>query len=244
MIIDMKRIFETITGLLALLISPALFAQSSPDSLYQDLDIYTQKPVRSVSFANADSNKRYIKYFYNKKGKQTGIGIYETTKYPHQRTGNFINTRFGNVLAFNMLKTPGFEKVIIFGQKYYYEDSVLFRNDTVYYKEDMDEYVKLSVVYPSRGDTLIVKEIYKDYHWPPVPSKARSWAALKNYKDWFADYNDETTFKLLKKETYYDIIEIATTEKPSEYDINRYKKIFREAGLSAFWIAVRRIVLD
>src|ERR1044071_5900355 len=117
------------------ILSGSASSQKTTDSLFADFDLFTLQGIRNVPLNNPDSIRKTVKY------RRTATGeIKEIEVIRQYRTGvetrkaSVRHTHLGTLIGFKTLKTDGWEKVIIFGQKYYYHDSVLIRNDTIFTK--------------------------------------------------------------------------------------------------------------
>ena len=221
------------------------FCQTNNDSLFTDFDITTFKPITLASPQTLKAGHRYIRYVHTKSKAKQKIeltDVYRDTS-TYSRKAKILNFDYGTVLAFDVLKTAGYEKVLFFADQYLYYDSLLIRGDTLCFKERCNDHVELAIVYPVKNDTLVVKYgsrntrtdfLDKFYFRPP----------LKNYLNWFTDPNlDYTeTYTLVKKDGAWDLIKVDTNQEHiSEYEYKSKKERFAKAGLSSFWMALTEL---
>src|SRR5690349_14545172 len=109
-----KLVTYHIQFILAIIIISTANAQSRNDTLYTDFDLVNFKP--RIPFSPSDSNNCFVRYHYNKSGKQEGFEfINRFSEKNYSRFATIVERPYGTVLAFNTEKTPGYEKVIIFG---------------------------------------------------------------------------------------------------------------------------------
>jgi len=241
----MKFLPQIICCNIALLITLHSFGQTNTDSLFTDFDIITFKPVTPASPQILKTENKYIRYAHAKpkaKQKLEFIRVYRDTS-TYSRKAKILNFDYGTVLAFDVMKTAGYEKVLFFADQDLYFDSLLIRGDTLCFKERSNDHVELAIVYPAKNDTVVVKYgnrntrtdfLDRFYFRPP----------LKNYLNWFADpYLDYTeTYTLVKKDSAWDLIKVDTNrEHISEYDYKRKKEEFANAGSSPFWMALTEL---
>jgi hypothetical protein len=222
-----------------------LSGQKNNDSLFADFDLHTQKTIQPVIPGVLIAGKKYIR---NRKSGSPGkqrielIKVYSDSS-ALSRKATVMKTDDGLLLAFDMVKTYGYEKVLFFGDKDYYHDTMLVIRDTIFFKEMADDMVDLSVVYPSENDTLIIRHayrntrtdfLYKIYYRP----------AMKNHARWFSsdmpDYIE--TYSLVKKDSVFELVKVDTNhDYISNYVYSEKKEAFLKAGLSPFWIALTEL---
>lgn len=237
----MKLPFLTVCLLTILLSS---HAQKRADSLFADFDLITLKGLQNIPPDNPDSLSQVVKNTRSSSGKLRTLEVISYKyKKPESRSATIKYTPLGTIIGFKTLKTDGWEKVLIFGQKYYYHDSILIRNDSIFFKSLYEESVTLQVIPPLKNDTLRIREVYKNYRGPDHDPRHDAWINLANYKDWFKTNNSDRvrTYTLVKNSDHYELAVINTDEKSlSEYDYTALQSFYRKVGLSRFWIAIRR----
>jgi hypothetical protein len=241
----MQFLSRLLNYFLFIFISLQGYSQVNTDSLYKDLDLKNFKPIDPAIPQNLYSRGFYIRNIIPKKKAKETIELIKVYKdsSSHSRKATIINTGYGNVLAFKEMKTPGFEKVIIFGAWDYYNDSLLIRNDTAFFKETGGDEVELTVVYPKKNDTLTIQygvrntrhDFLKNFSYKP---------ALKNYLNWFPDNALDyiETYSLVKKDNVYELVKVNTNkERIQEYEYKDIKEKYARAGLSPFWLALTEL---
>ena len=240
--------FSIVLGSFLLLFAVNSFSQGFfQDSLFSDFDAAIQKPIKPVADKPTGNFKKYLRYPKSNIKRNNRIEFVEFCNDTlwGRRKASVINSNGGLMIAFDMMKTTGYEKVLIFGDKDYYYDTLLILKDTFIFKEMMDNDVLLLMVYPVKDDTLIVKygnrltryDFLKKFSFRP---------AMKDYLSWFSnpylDYVD--TYTLVKQDNAYELIKIETSqESVSEYDYKRLKEKFTQCGLSPFWMALVKLTL-
>lgn len=230
--------------LLALL--PLLFAglntysQKGDSAVYTSLDIRNRSPIDKTSFRQLDSGDLFIR-MDETNGKPKKIEIRK--KYSDYgswgRKAKWMKTSYGNVLAFKVLKTPGYECVIIFCDKDFVHDSLLIKNDTLSFKEMEEDQVFIRVVYPAGKDTLLVREGSRNTSLD-FPKKIFYNPALKNYSRWFDEdmLDEEHIYLLVKNGPGYRIVQTVAGDNKQPGNNNKsFKSSFRMAA-SAFWVAL------
>jgi hypothetical protein len=241
----MKLLPILTTLLIALVLSPDVVAQKQAkaiDSLFNDFDLFTLKGIRSVPANNPDSIPMLVRYARSASGTPKSLDVIDYDyKKPFSRNGTIQQTPLGTIIGFKTLKTPGWEKVLFIGQKYYYYDSILIRHDTIFFKSLYDERVKLQAFLPVKNDTLIIREVYKSYRGPYLEPRDDPWINLANYKEWFKSNNSDRaeTYTLVRTGDHYELTMIKTDQKHiSEYDYKSRQERYRKMGVSSFWIAI------
>jgi hypothetical protein len=236
----MKLSFLTVSLLTILLSS---HAQKRADSLFADFDLITLKGLRNIPANNPDSLVQVVKNTRSSSGKLQALEVvsyrYEN---PKSRKATVQYTPLGIIIGFQTLKTPGWEKVLFIGQKFYYHDSILIRNDTIFFKSLYDESVTLEVIPPVKNDTLRIRSVYKNYRGPDLDPRYNAWINLANYNDWFKTNSSDRvrTYTLVKSGDHYELVRVNTDEKNiSEYDYKTKQEFYRKLGLSPFWIAMK-----
>jgi hypothetical protein len=152
-----KRLLIFIT----VFVSSAAFAQSNTDSIFADFDLSLLMPVVHVSNKPTNNPGSYIRKTSLKKGSLELIKVYRNSSRG-SRKATLKHLSYGNVLAFKTLKTPGYEKVLIFADWDYYHDSLLICHDTLYLKQTTDDNVRLSVLFPAKNDTITLVYGYRN----------------------------------------------------------------------------------
>lgn len=218
-------------------------AQKQADSLFADYDLLSLKGLQPIQLYKPDSTSLAVKTTRSSSGKLKTLEVvsYEDEKF-ESRKATVQYTPLGTIIGFKTLKTDGWEKVIIFGQKYFYHDSILIRNDTIFFKSLYEESVTLQIIPPVKNDTLIIREVYKSYRGPDQDPRYDPWINLVNYKKWFRTNNADKvrTYTLVRKDNYYELVKVNTDETSiSEYDYTTLKSFYRRVGLSPFWIAIK-----
>ncbi|MBL7732439.1 MAG: hypothetical protein JNM88_14765 [Chitinophagaceae bacterium] len=236
----MRRTLPVFIWLMLMTVSMNTVAQKGDTLVYTDYNLADRTPSGASFISRLDSGNKFIRIDERKEtievGKMYSYGSHVTRK------AKWVNTSYGSVLAFKEMKTPGYECVIIFCDKDYYNDSLLVVKDTVFFKEMCDDLVELSMVYPAGKDTLMVKQgirntrhdFLKDIKYNP---------AMKSHARWFLQnmLDREYTFVLVKKGDGYEIVSVVTDwDKLSDYDKQRLLLKFRHAGPSIFWVAMEQ----
>jgi hypothetical protein len=215
------------------------------DTLFTDFDLTTLKAIKPAVPQTLEAGQKYIRSIHSKskskaKQKIELTKVYRDTSFD-SRKARVLNLDYGTVLAFDVLKTPGYEKVFFIADWDYYYDSLLILNDTLFFKEMSDDYVELIAIYPVNNDTFIIKygsrntrhDFLKKITFRPL---------LKNHLNWFGERNNldyMETYSLVQKNKGYDLVKVNTNQEHiSEYDYKRKKEKYLEAGLSPFWIAL------
>jgi hypothetical protein len=215
------------------------------DTLFTDFDLTTLKAIKPAVPQTLEAGQKYIRSIHSKpkskaKQKIELTKVYRDTSFD-SRKARVLHLDYGAVLAFNVLKTPGYEKVLIFADWDYYYDSLLILKDTLFFKEMSDDHVELAAIYQINKDTLLIKyssrntrhDFLKKFAFRP---------SMKNHLNWFGegnnlDYTD--TYTLVKNGATYDFIKVETDEKHiSDYDYKRKKEKYLQPGLTLFWIAM------
>jgi hypothetical protein len=235
-------------SLLFMLLQTSVHAQKnmkSTDSLFADFDLFTLKGIQSIPAGNPDSIQHVIKYTRSASGQPQALEVisykYKETK---SRKATIRITPPGTFIGFKTLKTDGWEKVLIFGQKYYYHDTILIRNDTVFFKSLHEDGISLQVILPLKNDTLRIREISKSYRGPDLDSRYDDWISMAHYKEWFKqnDWDRADTYTLLRKGDHYEIIQVNTDrDHINEYDYKSQQKKYQQLGLSLFWLTIENL---
>jgi hypothetical protein len=224
--------------------SSSLFAQQNQDTLFTDFDLKIYKPIDPTLQLIVERN--YIRNIVDKKGvKKIEIVNVHKDSTTLSRKARLLNLNYGTVLAFDMLKDYGYEKVMFFGDRDYYYDTLFFIKDTLVFKEMVDDNVELVIVYPPKDDTLIVKFGNRNTRYDFL-DKFTFRPAMKDYLKWMDDpYLDYVeTYTLVKKDQAYEMIKAETTKDHiSAHDYKRRREQFQNAGLSPFWISLFGIAI-
>jgi hypothetical protein len=222
------------------LFSITVSGQKKTDSLFTEFNLTTLKKVYPAIPQTLSAGKSYIRNQNSKSDQKFElIKVYADTS-ANYRKATVLKLAYGVVLAFDELKTYGYEKVLFFGDKDYYYDSLLIVHDTLFFKEMSDDHVELAVVYPVKNDTLFIKYGSRNTRTDFL-SKIYYQPALKNYLNWFVenmlDYKE--TYTLVKKDSAFELTKVDTNRgHVSEYDFKRKRQDYLNAGLSPFWIAL------
>jgi len=228
-----------------IVISLRSYGQINTDSLYKDIDLTGFKPLRPAVPQNLYKGGFYIRNIIpNKRSKETIelIKVYRDSS-TDSRKAKVVKLDYGDVLAFKVLKSPGYEKVIIFADWDYYYDSLLVRQDTLLFKEMADDAVELVTVYPPKNDTLTIKYGHRNTRYDFL-KKFSYKPTLKNYNRWFPDSALDylETYTLVKKDSTYELVKIETNRDTlKEYEYEAIKEKFARAGLSLFWLALTEL---
>ena len=223
-----------------LLYMPAyLLAQQDKDTLFTDFDLKTYRSIDTIT--QLVGEKKYLKNVVDKKGvkKIEIVRVYKDSTTV-SRKARLLNLNYGTVLAFDMLKDYGYEKIMFIGDRDYYYDTLLFVKDTIIFKEMVDDNVELVILYPPKDDTLIVKFGNRNTRYDFL-NKFKFRPVMKDHSKWMDDpYLDYVEiYTLVKKDQAYELIKSETTqEHVSEYDYKRRREQFQNAGLSPFWISL------
>lgn len=221
-------------------VSSVAVAQSKADSVFADFDLSMLTPVSPVSRERIKNLTSYIIRKSSKKGNSIElIKIYDDSSIG-VRKASLKQQDFGNVLAFKTLKTPGYEKVLLFTDWDHYHDSLLIRHDTLYFKQRADNSLQLSMLFRAKNDTVIVVSGYRNTRYDFL-KKISFEAPLKAYRLWFpnAMFDYTETFTFVKKDTLYDLIKVESDESNSrndKYEMMRTK--YAAVGLSPFWLVL------
>jgi hypothetical protein len=228
-----------ISGLL--LVQLAVYSQKK--NFYTDFDLLTLKGINQVAAAETDSLSAFLQYSVMSSGKLKKLAIvtHKSNGRKKYRKADIIQHPYGTLIRFATLKTPGYEKVIIFADWDYYHDAILIRNDTILYKHESDNYIKLVAIPPAKNDTLTIRKISKQYgHGSNRPYE--TWEDFSDYAQWFGKINGARTetYRLVKTGDHYEVTEVKTNSGSiSEYDYKSAQEDYRKIGLSLFWILVR-----
>jgi hypothetical protein len=211
------------------------------DSLFADFDLFTLRGIKSVPRNNPDSLRKLVKYSRTSTGEIKEIEVIRKFYSGlHTRKATIQHTSLGVLIGFRTLKTPGWEKIMFIGQKYYYHDSILIRNDTIFTKSLYDDGITLEAILPVKNDTLRIRHIWKSYRGP-YADENDPWNNFVHYKEWFGenDWDKAETYTFVNKEGRYELIQVNTNK---DYLIESTYKSLRDdylkLGLSAFWIAL------
>jgi hypothetical protein len=215
------------------------------DSLFADFDLHTQKTIHSVFPQTLNAGKKYIRNIRSvspEKERVDLIKVYRDSS-SFSRKATVLKSDHGLVFAFDMVKTYGYEKVLFFGDKDYYYDTLWTIRDTLFFKEMSDDLVEFTVVYPAKNDTLIVRHAHRNTRTDFL-RKISYRPAMKNHADWFnsnmPDYKE--TFTLVKKDSSFELVKVDTNrDHIPDYVFTERKEEFLQAGLSPFWIALTEL---
>jgi hypothetical protein len=234
------QLIKCFLSFIIILLSSAVHAQPKADSLFADFDLSMQVPVAPVSRESISKPGSYIRKASGKKGSHPDlIKVYKDSSIA-VRKATLMHLSYGNVLAFKTLRTPGYEKVLIFADWDYYYDSLLIRHDTLYFKQTEDDYVRLSILYPARNDTIIMVCGYRTTRYDFL-KKISFEPPLKAYRRWFpnAMLDYEETLTLVKKDTCYDLIKAEAEGSSRSNEGYKYlRDKYAAAGLSPFWLVL------
>jgi hypothetical protein len=230
-----KRLLIFIT----VFVSSTTFAQSNTDSIFADFDLSLLMPVVHVSNKTTNNHGSYIRKTSLKKGSLELIKVYRNSSRG-SRKATLKQLSYGNVLAFKTLKTPGYEKVLIFADWDYYHDSLLICHDTLYLKQTTDDNVRLSVLFPAKNDTITLVYGYRNTRHDFL-EKISFEPLLKAYRSWFpnAMFDYTKTFTLVKKDSSYDLIKAEAESSNTRHEEYKYlREKYAGAGLSPFWLVL------
>jgi hypothetical protein len=236
----MKYKFRTLIFTIFFLFSITVSGQNKTDSLFKEFDLNSLKTIYPVNPQALIAGKKYIRNLDSKADQKIElIKVYADTSV-YYRKATVLKLTYGIVLAFDELKTYGYEKVIFFGEKDYYYDTLLIIHDTLFFKEMSNDHVELTVIYPIKNDSLIIKYGYRNTRTDFLKNISYR-PALKNYPNWYTenmlDYKE--TYTLVKKDSAYELIKVDTNrDHISDYDFNRKHQNYLNAGLSSFWIVL------
>lgn len=135
------------------------YGQVNTDSLYTDFKMGSLEAVNPVGPQHIYKRGFYIRNLQARKKNKATIELINV--YSDSSTGirkaRAQQADYGNIVVFDVLKTAGFEKVLFFGDHDYHYDSLLARQDTIFFKEQSNDLIEFSVVYPVVNDTLTIK---------------------------------------------------------------------------------------
>ena len=233
------RITKCLLIFITVLFSSAASAQKA-DSLFADFDLNLLIPVAPVSNEHINNRGSYIRKPSSGKGNHLElIKVYRDSSIA-RRKATLKQLSYGNVLAFKTLKTPGYEKVLIFADWDYYQDSLLIRHDTLYLKQAADNDFHLFILLPAKNDTVTLVCGYRNTRYDFL-KKINFEPPLKAYRSWLSnamlDYTE--TFTFVKKDALYDLIKVDS--EGSDRSIEEYKRLrekYADAGLSPFWLVL------
>jgi hypothetical protein len=223
-------------------VSSAAFAQSKTNNIFADFDLRLLMPVVPVSNKPVNNPGSYIRKTSAKKSRFELIKVYRDSS-TGSRKATLKQLSYGNVLAFKTLKTPGYEKVLIFADWDYYNDSLLMRHDTLYLKQTTDDYVHLSVLFPPKNDTITLVCGYRTTRYDFL-KKISFEPPLKAYRNWFPDamLDYTETFTLVKKDTSYDLIKVEAEGSNTRNEAYKYlREKYAAAGLSPVWLVLSEL---
>ena len=227
--------------IILLLCSISSWAQYNQGTLFTDFDLASKKLAKPSTGFSAVGFRNYLRYPQEKstmKHRIEFIKYFKDTLWD-KRKASICEVNRRVMIAFDRMKTAGYEKVLFFGDKDYYYDTLLFLKDSFVFKEMMDNSVELSMVYQGNDDTLMVKYGYRNVRYDFL-DKFSFQPAMKDYVKWFdnpyLDYVE--TYSLVRRVGVYELIKIETTQKNiSEYDYKRLREKFASCQ-SAFWVAL------
>lgn len=230
----MKRLISPVFVLFFFLLQLSASSQKSKEILYTDFDLFTLKGTDRV----IDSIPWKIKCIPGAENPKKIKLLSSGGKRRRSRTATIHQDGDGTFIGFSIHKEPGFEKVLFIGSKDHYRDSILIKDDTVYYKQLVnDDYLTLRVLLPVRNDTLVIMDIQKNYLYND-DYYYDGWINLKNHREWFKNkkYDRLRIYKFARAGNHYELVGISPQEasEPSPY----YQQKYREAGLSLFWMIV------
>jgi len=245
MIIDKCNAMKLYLLLISIIgMSLMAYGQEKNNSLYRDFDLVNFKTVNPVTTQKFYQKGYYIRNLPPKKSKQNIelIKLYRDSGKLYTRKASIIDTDYGKVFAFKVMKEAGYERVLIFADWDYHHDSLLARKDTLYFKGISDGLIELSIVYPSRNDTIKIKYGYRSTRYDFI-KKINYQPALKNCMDWFPDkaLDEEETYTLVKKDSVYELIQIETSRDRTAYEYKDLKEKYAGAGNSPFWLALTEL---
>lgn len=237
------KLIKCLLIFITVFVSSAAFAQSKSDNIFADFDLSRLMPVASVSNNSISNPGSYIRKTSPKKGDHLElIKVYKDSS-TGRRKATLKQLSYGNVLAFKTLKTPGYEKVLIFADWDYYHDSLLICHDTLYFKQTADDNLHLSILFPMKNDTIILvcghrntrHDFLKNISFEPP---------LKAYRSWFPNtmFDYTRTFTFIKKGTAYDLIKVeAEGSSVSNEEYKRWQEKYAAAGVSPFWVVLANL---
>jgi hypothetical protein len=214
-------------------------AQQKSNTLFEDFDLFSMQPIRH----QADSVPALIKYSASKsqKPRKLEVLLYKD-EWPKLQTRKALITqnKLGTIIGFNKYKGMGFERVIIFGARDQYLDSMLVRHDTIFYKQLINnESLYLQMILPAKNDSLVIKTMHINYEADEY--RYDPGIHLKDYAGWFdkTNYYRSEVYTLVKAGDHFELTGIKTMGKQREdYACKYLQRIYRRVGLSPFWVAV------
>ena len=232
-----------LTTLFLLLTCMGLPAKSQKKyNLFADFDLFLLKGTGKVSGDQKEKLPRLIRYdsTISKKFKRLTL-ISGVTAHSKSRKAIITKNRSGTIIAFNLYKSKGgYEKVFIFGSSEHYLDSILLRNDTVFYKHLSQDDLTQYIILPELHDILTILKVYKSYRYNDSYLNDK-WISLSHYAEWFAENNSDKreTHTLVKKDDHYELIRLTTsTGEIRDYQYQMAQDDYRRSGLSIFWMVV------
>jgi len=223
------------------------FSQKSTPELFLDFDIDSLKGKdRLGDLQNLDSFQKYLELKYDKNGYPAKMILLEKSS-KEKRKGRLFKKNYGTVIGFNILKTTGYEKVLIFGEKDYYSDSILIKKDTVIGRQANNDNLIVTLCWKKSEDTIILKRMIQSYRYSKY-YPAAYFIALKNYKQYFTTslFNSVRTLQIIRNGINYrvEILDPGGKE-PSDYDKKTYTSYGAKWGHSLFWLVVEeQVFLD
>jgi hypothetical protein len=245
MIIDkctVMKLYLLLIGVIGM--SVMVYGQTKNDSLYTNFDLVNFKTVDPAVTQKPYQKGYYIRNLPPKKRSKQNIELiklYSDSSKLFTRKASIINTDYGTLFAFKVMKEPGYEKVLIFADWDYHHDSLLTRNDTLYFKGVSDGLIELVIVYPSKNDTIKIKHGYRNSRYDHLNNSYQP--ALRNFMYWFPDkgLDEVETYTLVKRNKVYDLIQIDTNRDRKEYEYKDLKEKYAKVGGSPFWLALTEL---
>lgn len=160
-----------------------------------------------------------------------------------KRSARLVTKPYGKLIAFDIIKVPVFEKVLIFGDREALYDSVLVRKDTLIGKFIDRDRIMVRLTWKAGEDSFLMKEFVKNYgrsNESPFSYPIDLW----NYGAYFSTqyYDEARLFTIVRKPEGFRLAKAEPLKgKIENWQYKFYENDFRKYGYSLFLMTVCRV---